>query len=418
MIKQNKTKSVPTTKQMVWDAYKKVKRKRGSAGVDGEDFNSFEETLPKNLYKIWNRLASGSYFPPAVKEVEIPKKSGGLRSLGIPTISDRVAQTVVKDYLEKRFEALFHDQSYGYRPLKSAHQAVEQVRQNCRTKAWVIDLDIKGFFDNIDHELLLKAIDCHVDESWVKMYIARWLEAPVNKANGQIVKKEGKGTPQGGVISPQLANLFMHYAFDMWIEINHPKTPFVRYADDVIVHCATEEEAKSILQSIHQRMNECKLELHPQKTKIVYCKDYRRRQKSKNNKFDFLGFSFQPRPTRSKRNGKMFLGFNPAISKGSGKEIIAEFRKLQVHRWTAATIETIAEALNPKIRGWINYYGKFRRSELRFIFRSLRERLMKWLINKHKSLKGSKTRGYDLLTKHYEKNPKLFYHWEVGYSPK
>ncbi len=412
-----KEKSIPITKTMVWEAYKKVKRKKGSAGIDGMDFDKFEENRVKNLYKIWNRLASGSYFPSSVKEVAIPKKDGGKRLLGIPTITDRIAQTVIKYYLEPRFEEVFSPHSYGYRPLKSAHGAVQQVSDHCRKHAWVIDLDIKGFFDNIDHNLLLKAIDLHVEESWVKMYIVRWLEAPISKVNGKLERKQGKGTPQGGVISPLLANLFLHYTFDKWMGNTYPNLPFVRYADDAIIHCNTEQEAKQVLATLQQRMEVCKLELHPLKTKIVYCKDYRRKGKSAYHKFDFLGFSFQPRSTRSKRDGKTFLGFGPAISRSSGKKIVAEINALRIHKWSGATIEGIAEELNPKIRGWINYYGKFRRSNLGTIFRRLRERLMKWALNKFKSLKLSKTKGFNLLEKYYKKNPKLFYHWEVGFYP-
>lgn len=415
MIKENKEKSLPITKQMVWEAYKKVKRKRGSAGVDGINFEEFEANLSKHLYKIWNRLSSGSYFPPAVKTVAIPKKNGGERLLGIPSISDRIAQTVIKDYIEPRLEAVFSEHSYGYRPLKSAHDAVSQVRQNCFKHAWVIDLDIKGFFDNIDHELLMKAVEKHVEEKWVKMYIIRWLKAAVQTKEGKLLEGKDKGTPQGGVISPLLANLFLHYAFDKWMEINHSRTKFARYADDVIVHCETENEAKRILAAIQERMNAVKLELHALKTKIVYCKNTYRRRETEHCKFDFLGFSFQPRWILTPKSTRKLLAYIPAISKTSKKEINQQLRKLEIQNWSKLTIEEVAERLNPKIRGWINYYGKFMKSSLRKTVYKIHERLVKWAAKKYKSLNGSYRKSHKLLCKLCEIKPKLFYHWEAGY---
>lgn len=412
----NETKSIPITKGMVREAYKRVKANRGSAGIDGVSIKKFEEKLEGSLYKIWNRLSSGSYFPPSVKEVEIEKKDGGKRKLGIPTVGDRIAQMVIKEYLEERFESLFHPNSYGYRPLKSAHDALEQVRQNSRKYDWVIDLDIKGFFDNIDHDLLMLAIEKHVTEKWVKMYIRRWLEMPIEKKNGEKIYKQGKGTPQGGVISPLLANLFLHYVLDLWLTINFSTVSFVRYADDAIIHCVSKEQAETILDAINQRMQECKLELHKDKTKIAYCKDYRRKEKFNVVKFDFLGFSYQPRPTKSKRDGKMFLGFDLAISKSSRKRIVDEIRKTNLHRWSTAQIEEIAEMLNPKIQGWINYYGKFRPYELERVFRRLNYRLIKWLMNRYKRLKSGKRRAFNMLNRICNNNPKLFAHWAVGFK--
>lgn len=208
----NETKSVPISREMIWSAYKKVRSNQGGAGVDHISIEEYDANRSKHLYKLWNRMSSGSYFPPAVKEVEIPKKDGKTRKLGIPTISDRVAQMVVKDYLEPRFEKIFSPTSFGYRPQKNAHQALRLVRENCRKTDWVIDLDIKGFFDNIDHEKLLKALEKHVSEKWCILYITRWLQTPVQTKSGDLLYKQGKGTPQGGVISPLLANLFLHYA--------------------------------------------------------------------------------------------------------------------------------------------------------------------------------------------------------------
>lgn len=410
------TKSLPVSKQMVWNAYKKVKANKGSAGIDGISLEGFELKLKDNLYKIWNRLASGSYFPPPVKEVEIPKKDGKKRKLGIPTVGDRIAQMVIKDIVEVRFEKEFSSNSYGYRPMRSAHQALEVVRNNVRKYDWVIDLDIKGFFDNIDHGLLNLALEKHVEEKWIKMYIHRWLEMPVQTKSGELIAKQGKGTPQGGVISPLLANLFLHYVLDKWLSINYPEISFVRYADDAIIHCRTKMEAEAVLKAINDRVTECKLALHEKKTKIAYCKDYRRKENFCNIKFDFLGFSFQPRSTKSKINGRMFLGFDLAISKTSRNNIIEALSKTNFHRWTTASIEDIAEMLNPKITGWLNYYGKYRRWELAGIFRRLHRRLAKWLLNKYKRLKWSFKRAFKMLKKIKLSNSELFAHWKVGYK--
>ena len=277
------TKSQDITKREVWEAYKKVKRNKGSAGVDRVDFEKFESNLENNLYKLWNRLSSGSYMPPAVLRVEIPKSDGGTRALGIPTIADRVAQMVVKDYLEPKLEKIFHNDSYGYRPNKSAHQALELTRKRCWKYPFVLDLDIKGFFDNIDHELMIQALELHIDTKWEMLYIKRWLVAPVQTKDGLI--QRDRGTPQGGVISPLLANLFLHYAFDIWMSKNYPNTPFERYADDAVCHYSSQEEAEQLKSSLIERLKECKLELHPNKTKIVYCKDDKRRGEYENISF-------------------------------------------------------------------------------------------------------------------------------------
>jgi len=344
------TKSIPITKRMIWESYKRVKRNKGAAGIDEETIAMYEERLQDNLYMLWNRMSSGSYFPPPVLEVEIAKDDGRKRKLGVPTVNDRVAQQVIKSYLEPRFEAEFSPQSYGYRPLKSAHQAVEQVRKNVRYRHWVIDMDISGFFDNMSHELLQKAIERHVQEKWAKMYITRWLQAPIEDRKGNKRTRDGKGTPQGGVISPLLANLFLHYGFDKWLEKTYPDLCFVRYADDIIVHCNSQEEAEEVLMVIKERLRECSLQLNEQKTKIVYCKRDFRRDKFKTVQFDFLGFSFQPRPTSTK-DGVMFVGYDCAISRKSENKITEIFRKSEFHRWTTSSIYRIAEAFNPKIRG-------------------------------------------------------------------
>ena len=415
MTKGEATKSLPITKQMVWQAYKKVKSNSGSAGVDKVSMSDFEENLEKQLYKIWNRLTSGSYFPPPVKEVSIPKKDGGKRKLGIPTVGDRIAQQVIKSYVEPRLEAIFHKDSYGYRPLRSAHDAVKAVSQNVQHYAWVIDMDIKSFFDEVDHALLMKGLAGHVSEGWVQMYVKRWLDTPVMEVGGKLRKKSGIGTPQGGVISPLLANLFLHYALDQWMGINFPEVPFVRYADDVIIHCRNEGEAREVLQSVKARLQTCKLRLHEGKTEIVYCEHYRREKKHYRKKFDFLGFSFQPRPYRSKSGGGMFVGYGCAISISSRKKLLSAIKATNFHRWSTGSIEELGNLLNPKLRGWVNYFGKFGRNELLSVFRVFHKRLVKWALNRYKGLKGSIKRAYAYLKQLQRSNPRLFYHWEKGY---
>jgi RNA-directed DNA polymerase len=411
---QSSLKPFPVTMQMVTDAHQKVKIKGKAYGVDGVSMKEFEQKLNGNLYKIWNRLASGTYFPPAVREVEIPKKDGKMRNLGIPTIGDRIAQTVVKDYMEASIDKLFHEDSYGYRPLKSAHQALTKARINVRKYDWVIDMDIKGFFDNIDHGLILKALDKVVEEKWVKMYCKRWLEMPVQKLDGTTVAKEGRGTPQGGVISPLLANLFLHYAFDMWITKLHTGISFERYADDIIVHCHTQQEAEEILRQITMRMDQCRLELHPLKTKIVYCKDHRRKEPHKQVQFDFLGFSFQPRPTKDLKSGEIYINFDLAISAPSQRKITEEITRMKIHRDSTSTIEEIADRLCSKLEGWINYYGKFRKRNLFRVFHRLTFRLMQWVQNKYKM-----TSKHDIskwLVNCQRVHPNLFAHWRFGFK--
>lgn len=411
----NETKSVPISREMIWQAYKKVRSNQGGAGVDQLSMEEFDINRSKHLYKLWNRMASGSYFPPAVKEVEIPKKDGKVRKLGIPTISDRVGQMVVKDYLEPRFENIFSPNSYGYRPGKNAHQALEAVRKNCRRTDWVIDLDIKAFFDNIDHEKLLKAVEKHVTEKWCILYIKRWLEMPVQTKSGELIQKQGRGTPQGGVISPLLANLFLHYAMDKWLEQTHTTVKYVRYADDAILHCRSKVQADYVLHNLGKRMQACGLELHPEKTKIVYCKDYRRQDSYENVKFDFLGYSFQPRSTATQGKGKLFLGFDCAISISSRKRIADKMRELDIPNLTHKSIVGVAQYLTPYIRGWINYYGKFRISMLNPIFQLLRRKLVQWVRKRYKRYKTSINRAYDWLGRIRKQFPYLFYQWKLGF---
>jgi group II intron reverse transcriptase/maturase len=360
-------------------------------------------------------MASGSYFPPPVKEVEIPKKDGKVRKLGVPTISDRIGQMVLKEYIEPRLEKIFSTNSYGYRPNKNAHHALESVRRNCWKTDWVIDLDIKGFFDNIDHDKLMLAVEKHVPENWAQLYIRRWLVAPVLTKSGELIVKQGKGTPQGGVISPLLANLFLHYGFDKWLERTDSTVNFARYSDDVIVHCSSKAHAEQTLEAIRQRMKEVGLELHPEKTKIVYCRDYRRQRKHPEVKFDFLGYSFQPRSTKSKAGNSMFLGFDCAISTSSRKRIADKLGELAVEKMSFKSIVGIAQQLNPMIRGWINYYGKFRISMLYKVFRLLNQRLVRWARKRYKRYKTSLKRGFQWLKRVQEQYPTLFYHWQFKF---
>ena len=410
---ETKSTTVPITKVMVKEAYRKVKANKGSAGVDEESLEEFQSDLLNNLYTLWNRLSSGSYIPKPVKEVTIPKANGSKRILGIPTVSDRIAQQVIKAYLEPRLEAEFLNNSYGYRPLKSAHDAVASVRENVRHYAWVVDMDIKSFFDEVNHELLMKALDCHVKENWVKMYIKRWLEVASQKQDGTLITKEGKGTPQGGVISPLLSNLYLHYVLDKWFEKHYPHVAFVRYADDVILHCRNEEEAKQTLEAMRHRLQECKLRLNEEKTKIVYCQDYRRqKRKDYRKKFDFLGFTFKPQPAVSKRGG-LFLGYGCGISQVSETRIVKGWKEQKFHLRSPLTIQEIAAKINPQMVGIIRYYGKFRLWSLQKLIRSFHLRLVKWVLNKYKGFKNKYGRAYDWIKEIKVNYPTMFYHWTV-----
>jgi len=407
---ETKSKPIPITKEMVKAAYRKVKANKGSAGVDEIDLKKFDENLLKNLYKIWNRMASGSYFPKPVKEVIIPKSNGGERKLGIPSISDRIAQEVVKSYLEPRLEKEFLPQSYGYRPHKSAHQALENVLANVRQYPWVIDMDIKSFFDEVNHELLMKAIEKHVSEKWVKLYIKRWLETPVQTKDG-LVNKLGQGTPQGGVISPLLANLYLHYVLDKWFVKEFPSIKFVRYADDVIVHCISEQQSRYVVESIKRRLKTCRLRLSEEKTKITYCQDYRRaRRKEYPKKFDFLGHTFKPMSKKSNSSKGVFLGFDCQMSMKSRTRIIEQWKALDFHRTSTLTLQDIASKLNAQTRGIINYYGKMNILSVEKLFRHLDFRLAKWARNKFKKLR-SYQKAFDWLRNIKLSYPNMFAHW-------
>jgi len=412
---ETRTGTVPITKEMVKAAYRKVKSNHGAAGVDKENLEMFEADLLNNLYVLWNRLSSGSYFPQPLRSVSIPKYDGKQRTLGIPTVSDRIAQQVIKSYVEPRLEAQFDKNSYGYRPLKSAHQAVEAVQENVRHYAWVLDMDIRSFFDEVDHELLLKALDRHVPEKWVKLYIRRWLETPIMQSDGRLIQKQGKGTPQGGVISPLLANLFLHYVLDKWISKHYPGVAFVRYADDVIVHCRTEEKAKELLTAIRLRLAECKLSLNEEKTKMVYCQDYRRvKKKSFGKKFDFLGFTFKPYPVVSKRAGNsMFLGYGCAISQSAQTRIVQGWAKQNWHRRSTLTIQEIAAQVNPQMTGIIRYYGRFGMGALQRLMRHFEFRLVNWVLNKYRKFRNSQSKAYQWIKELKRNYPTMFYHWTI-----
>ena len=408
-------KTVPITFKMVVDAYGKVRKGGKATGIDGESWQAFDKDAEGNLYVIWNRLSSGSYHPSAVRETEIPKKDGTMRKLGIPTLRDRIAQCVVKDYMEKRIDQKFHQQSYGYRPMKSSRQAIEQVRKNCIQKDWVIDLDISKFFDEIDHELLMKAVEAMIEEKWVMMYVKRWLEMKTQDKEGRQHDRQGKGTPQGGVISPLLANIFLHYALDKWLEKYFPQISFVRYADDMVIHCDTKDEAERLLQAIRERLQQVKLRLNEKKTKIVYCKDYRRTQKQDRVQFGFLGFSYQPRKSKSKYGaGKSYTAFTAEISKENQKKIQEQIKETIAWRNTRMEITDIALKLNSKLRGWINYFGLYSKARLRKTMKHLDYRLIRWLQAKYK-ISGTRKAAIKLRTIMKE-NPMMFYHWAKGYS--
>jgi RNA-directed DNA polymerase len=406
-------KSFDISKWAVKAAYKKVKANAGAAGVDEVSLQRFDEDLKDNLYKIWNRMSSGTYFPPPVLAVEIPKKQGGVRTLGVPTVSDRIAQSVVAMYLEPEVEPIFHPDSYGYRPGRSALDAVASCRKRCQKIDWVIDLDIRAFFDSIDHDLLMRAVAKHTDLAWVLLYIRRWLKAPLQKEDGTLVERD-RGTPQGSAISPLLANIFLHYVFDKWMAEQYPEICFERYADDVVVHCVNKGQAKRTLAAISERFARCHLELHPDKTRIVYCKDETRKGHHDQVSFDFLGFTFRRRGCRN-AEGKVFDGFVPAVSDSAAKAIRQQIRCWRLHWRTDQSLVELASRINPIVRGWINYYGRFYRSWL--YNRSLRRinaYLVRWAQWKYKRLRHHARRAWAWLNAVHDRSPSLFAHWAIG----
>jgi group II intron reverse transcriptase/maturase len=399
-------------KRRVYEAYKAVKSNKGAAGVDGQTIEQFEADLGSNLYKIWNRMSSGSYFPPPVRAVTIPKKSGGERILGVPTVGDRIAQMVVKQLIEPDLDPIFLPDSYGYRPRKSALDAVGVTRERCWKYGWVLEFDIKGLFDNLPHDLLLKAVQKHVKCKWASLYIERWLTAPMEK-EGLLIERT-RGTPQGGVISPILSNLFLHYAFDLWMTRTHPGLPWCRYADDGLVHCRSEQEAEALKAELQARLGECGLEMHPTKTKIVYCKDGKRKGRYPNVTFDFLGYQFRPRKVRNSRNSELFCSFTPAVSPSALKTIRSTVRDLNIRQRTQRSLDDIASMLNPLLRGWIGYYGRYNRAALETMLRHVNLTLVGWAMRKFKRFQGRKVAAARFLEKLVRIQPALFEHWRIG----
>lgn len=407
----NTTKPFTIPKELVMKAFKLVKANDGVAGVDQQSIENFEEDLKDNLYKLWNRLSSGSYFPAAVKAVAIPKKGGGERILGIPTVSDRIAQMVVKLVFEPLVEPYFYPDSYGYRPEKSALEAIGVTRKRCWQSNWILEFDIKGLFDNIPHELLLKAVRKHTDNKWVILYIERWLKAPMQLPNGDISIRT-KGTPQGGVISPVLSNLFLHYVFDDWMKRHYPTLKWCRYADDGLVHGNSEEQMQELLVNLKQRFENCRLELHPEKTKIVYCKDGKRKGEYPNTKFTFLGYSFHRRKVQNSRDNSLFVSFTPAVSQEAQKSMRATIRKSGLSRKTDISIQDIANIYNPILLGWIQYYGKYNITKLYSVMRHFNQAIRRWIMRKYKRFKGSRIRAGEFLAEIAKREPNLFAHWE------
>jgi RNA-directed DNA polymerase len=407
----DKTKPYSISKKGVMAAWERVRANKGTYGIDAESIKDFESNLKDNLYKLWNRMSSGTYFPPPVRAVEIPKGDGGKRLLGIPTVADRVAQAVVKDFLEQIVEPKFHEDSYAYRPGKSAVEAVGVARERCWRHDWCIDLDIRGFFDNLDHELMMKAVKHHTDEKWVHLYVKRWLEAPLQRGVELVERKSG--TPQGGVISPLLANLFMHHAFDEWMRKHCPAAKFERFSDDALVHCSSLKEAEEVLEKIRNRLKECGLELHPEKTKIVYCKDDDRRGSHENESFDFLGYTFRPRLSKNK-HGKTFVNFTPAMSSKAANKIRKAIRSWKVHLRSDKTLTDLAKMFNPYVQGWVNYYGRYYKSAMYCCLRNMERYLIRWATRKYKKLRGHKERAKYWLGSVRKREPYLFVHWKVG----
>ena len=414
-MSEPKPKSFVISKRAVWEAWLRVKANKGAAGVDEQSITEFERNLEGNLYRLWNRLSSGSYFPPPVRAVEIPKRDGSSRMLGVPTVADRVAQTVVRSYLEPEVEPVFHPGSYGYRPGRSALDAVGACRERCWRSDWVLDLDIRSFFDSVPWPLVLKAVADHTDQRWILLYVERWLKAPLQLEDGTLVERE-RGTPQGSAISPLLANMFLHYAFDAWMAREYPAVRFERYCDDVIVHARSEREARGLRDAIAKRLAECGLELNEQKTRIVYCQDDDRRGCYEQTSFDYLGYTFRPRLSKN-RFGKHFLNFSPAVSGEASTRMRREMRSWGVARRSDKSLTDLALMFNTTLQGWINYYGRFYKSMLYPVFRHLNETLVRWAMRKYKRLRRHRTRARRFIADVARRQPGLFAHWRFGVRP-
>jgi RNA-directed DNA polymerase len=414
-VSEPKPKSFVISRWAVWDAYRKVRANKGAPGVDDESIAEFEEDLKGNLYKLWNRLSSGSYFPPPVRAVEVPKKDGSSRVLGVPTVSDRIAQVVAAAALEPLVEPVFHPDSYGYRPGRSALDAVRVCRERCWRQDWVLDLDLKSFFDSVPWDLILKAVAHHTDQRWILLYVERWLKAPLRREDGSLVERD-RGTPQGSAISPLLANMFLHYAFDVWMVREFPGVRFERYCDDIIVHASSERQARFLWAAIRRRLAECGLQLNEQKTRIVYCKDATRHGSYEHESFTFLGYTFRPRLSGGKPGGQ-FVNFLPAIGDDERKRVGRVIRSWRLHRRSGNDLAELAQAINAEVQGWINYYGRFYRSELVRLLKRINEYLVRWARWKYKRLRRYPAKARRFLATVYRREPGLFAHWRVGARP-
>lgn len=409
------TKPFEIPKALVWKAFQRVKANGGSAGIDQESIEEFERNLSRNLYKLWNRMASGSYFPPPVKAVPIPKKNGGTRTLGIPTVADRIAQTAVKMVLEPMLEPVFDRDSFGYRPGRSALDAIELVRRRCWDYDWVLEFDIQALFDRIDHGLLLRAVRKHCAVPWVLLFIERWLKAPMVLGDGTEVARE-QGTPQGGVVSPLLANLFLHYALDAWVRRELRSVRLCRYADDGVIHCKSEAQARLALDRLGRRLKECGLELHPGKTRIVYCQDINRQEAHPNIQFTFLGYTFRPRKAVDKY-GRVYVNFSPAVSRDALRSMRQRVRSWHLQLKCDMELSDLSTIFAPVLRGWANYYGRFYASALNPLWRHVNAYLIRWMQRKYKHLRRRKLRAVQLLSKLAASSRKAFVHWEWGIFP-
>jgi RNA-directed DNA polymerase len=410
-----KGKSYVIPKRLVWDAWLKVKENGGAAGADGVTIEQFEEDLSGNLYKLWNRMSSGSYVPGPIRALEIPKK-GGRRVLGVPNVVDRVAQTAAAMALEPNVEPIFHEDSYGYRRGRRAHQAIKACRERCWKSDWVVDLDIRSFFDSVPWELMLKAVAHHSDQKWVALYVERWLKAPRQRPDGTLVPRD-KGTPQGSPISPCLANLFLHYAFDAWMGRTFPTVQFERFADDAVIHCVSERQARFVRDAVARRLVEVGLELHPDKTRIVYCKDSRRRGTYEQVSFTFCGYTFRPRRAYNKRTGEVFTGFLPAVSPEQLTAMSRRVASWRLHRRTTVTLDDLAAEINLVLRGWLAYFVAFYPTAVIPLCERIDHHLVRWARWKYKRLARSPKRARAWLQGVRSRNPELFAHWRCCTAP-
>jgi RNA-directed DNA polymerase len=393
------------SREEVMESWQAVRQASGGSGIDGQTIKDVEAKLEDELYKVWNRMSSGSYQAQPVKIIAIPKAKGGVRHLGIPTVIDRVAQGVIKNRLGKVLEPHFHEDSYAYRPGKSAIDAVMKARERCFGYEWVVEIDIKGFFDNLDHEILLEMLGRYTQDKLVLLYAKKFLKARGVDEEGDEVDRS-KGTPQGGVISPLLANLYLHEAFDKWMEQKHSSIQFERYADDIVIHCVSQKQAQYIRDMVGKRLMKYELELNHEKTRIIYAgkkNDYDDQGHKVPRKFTFLGYDFKPRYW----NGKIV--FTPGIGSGALMIINQKLKQLRLGSTTQDTMDALAKTVNSKLRGWMQYYGQTRPSELYKLGELVDKRIVKWLKHKFKIRVNGK--AWKRLKSLKETSPRLFHHW-------